>query len=243
MNIREQVQIRYQVHDIVHDKNYGVEYQPIISMRTGEIVAYEALARFYLPDGTKLSPETVFNILHEDIELLCQTELELKQLQIDNAPDDYDLFINIDPHAISPISDIETDPLINLLTGNQRIVVELIENIDIHDAMACTVLHTTLKRRGIRSALDDIGAPHAMTSLQLMMLVDFLKFDRIWLANLDKDKHYRLFESLVGFANNCDKPTILEGIESQDMLNTSRNLSISQGQGFLYKPIFKSVRA
>lgn len=243
MKIAKQVQIRYQVEDIVRDQSYGVEYQPIVCTRSGEIVAFEALARFYLPNGNTIAPDISFKILHENIELLCQAELDLKCLQLEHAPSGYDTFINIDPHAVRSITDIETDPLITLLTDKQNIVVELIENIDIHDANACTVLHGALDKRGIRTALDDIGAPHAMTSLQLMTLVKYLKFDRTWLPNLEKSKHCSLLTALLGFARNCDKITILEGIETDDMLETARHFSIEYVQGFLYRPLFQSFRS
>lgn len=242
MKIREQVQARYQVEDIVMGENYGVEYQPIICTRTGEITAYEALARFYLPNGTSIAPDIAFQILHEEMELLCKAELDLKKLQIDYAPQGYDVFINIDPHAIRVISNIASDPLISLLIGKQHIVVELIENIDIHDAHACTVLHDELGKSGIRTALDDIGSPHALTSLQLMLLVNYLKFDRMWLVNLHKTKHSGLLEALLGFAVNSEKTTVLEGIETKTMLETARSFAVDYVQGFLFKSMFKLVR-
>ena len=242
MKIRQQVQTRYQVEDIVKEQAYGVEYQPIVNVHSGEIVAYEALARFYLPDGTNIPPEVAFGILHDDIELLCKAELDLKNLQIDYAPDDYDIFVNIDPHALCTISEIEAEPLVTLLVDKNHIVVELIENIDIHDARACTLLHSTLTNMGIRTALDDIGSPHAMTSLLLMTLVSYLKFDRMWLSKLDEDKHSNLLSSLLNFAKQSNKTTILEGVETNTMLETAHSFSIDYVQGFLYKTQFISVK-
>jgi len=44
--------------------------------------------------------------------LLCQTELDLKRIQIDYAPAGVDVFININSHAIRFICDIEADAML-----------------------------------------------------------------------------------------------------------------------------------
>ena len=42
-------------------RRFGVEYQPFISTASGEIVCYEALARFFDAQNTPIAPDCVVN--------------------------------------------------------------------------------------------------------------------------------------------------------------------------------------
>lgn len=227
---------------VVQNQRYGVEYQPIVCVHSGEIAAYEGLARFYHDDGTSLPPKIVFNALKDDEKCLRRVERELKSIQIEHSPSGYDLFINLDRHAVGPMIDTENDPLIDLLSRHRNLVVELIENVDIHDARASIALQQVLQARNIPTALDDIGADHSLISFEVLPLVDYLKFDRIWLQRLHRPEYQSLFNSLLDFARQNQKPAILEGIEDEDMLALAKAYSIDYIQGFRYRNLFKEYR-
>lgn len=229
-----------QLASVIENKRYGVEYQPIICIDSGEIVAYEGLARFYLDDGTVLPPKVVFTALKDDLKCLRRVERELKAIQIDYAPAGYDLFINLDRHAIGHIIDSDKDPLINLLATHRNLVVELIENVDIHDARASVALQQVLHARQIPTALDDIGAGHSLISLEVLPLVNFLKFDRVWLERLHRKEYQTLFSVLLDYAIQNHKPTILEGIENHEMVEIARRFPVNYMQGFLYRELFRN---
>jgi EAL domain-containing protein (putative c-di-GMP-specific phosphodiesterase class I) len=230
------------IYELIENQRYGVEYQPIICLQSGDIVAYEALARFYSADNQLIPPLTVFDFLHHDLSLLCKVEYELKKLQINYAPEEYDLFINIDPHAVGQVVSLQDDPLIRLLDDRSNLVVELIENTTIHDAKASLTLHNVLKANGIQTALDDIGADHALLSLEILSLVDYLKFDLSWINKLQEHRYEFLFRSMVEFARQSNKPSILEGIENKEMFNTAKKYGLDRIQGFHYKSLFRSIK-
>lgn len=230
-----------QIHNLIEQQRYGVEYQPIICTRSGEIMAYEALARFFNSEGQSISPLIVFEFLHQNLSLFNQVELDLKNLQIDYAPNHYNLFVNVDPHAIGQTAHMSDSPLLSKLTACSNIVVELIENSDIHEAKASMALHKLLNQQGIATALDDIGADHALLSLEILTSVNYLKFDRNWIKNLQLNNYSKLFQSLMQFARQTEKKTILEGIENSEMLLKAKSYGVDQIQGFLYRPLFRNV--
>ncbi len=231
------------IHDLIEQQRYGVEYQPMISTHNGEIMAYEALARFYTADNQRISPLTVFSFLHHDLPRLQEVELALKKLQIHYAPADYELFINVDPHAICHNSEIGDAPLIRELSGhNSNLIVELIENSDLHDAHASIALHKVLKEKGIHTALDDIGADHALLSLEILSLVNYLKFDLSWFKKLEKHRYAFLFRSMVEFSLQSNKPCILEGIETAEMLDIAKSYRLDRVQGFHYQHLFQNIK-
>jgi EAL domain-containing protein (putative c-di-GMP-specific phosphodiesterase class I) len=228
------------VRDIVSAQRYGVEYQPIVCARSGEITGYEALARFYTDAGETLPPLDVFEAMHHDPGLLRRAECDLKRLQMDHAPAGYELFLNLDPHALAAANG-EAPALLERLIRTPGVVVELIENSDIHDARAALQLHGMLAGHGVRTALDDIGAPHALLSLDLVSLVDFLKFDRSWFGRLEHGHGQLMFRSMLHYAREAGRQTVLEGIEDGGMLDLAREHGINRVQGFLYRPLFRNV--
>lgn len=230
------------IYELIDKQRYGVEYQPMVCTRSNSIMAYEALARFYTHDNQIIPPVIVFDILHDDLDSLRKVEFDLKKVQIDYAPENYELFINIDPHAITQTVDLENDPLVQQLLGSTNLVVELIENSDIHDARAALTLHNVLKANSIHTALDDIGADHALLSLEILSLVNYLKFDLSWVHKLQKHRYAFLFRSMLEFARQTSKPSILEGIENEEMLSAAKEYDLSRVQGFHFRKLFHSVK-
>lgn len=87
-------------------------------------------------------------------------------------------------------------------------------------------------------ALDDIGAPHSLLSVDLMMNVDFLKFDRYWLTFIEQPQSIQLLTTLVECANRTGKQTILEGIEAKAQLAFAKSIGVDFVQGFLFRSKF-----
>lgn len=215
----------------------GVEYQPIVSLAGGEIVAYEALARFSAASGKLLSNPQVFADLHRQPDRLLCTELQLKMIQLQAAPSSVPLFVNLDPHIL------EADPLIveELLAilREGEVVVELIENTCMHDARAAPELQRLLQTRQIEVALDDIGACGTLLSLDCLAGADYLKFDRAWLQRLrDGHEQVELLEGFVRYARTAGKRTVLEGVETPDCLERARQAGVDFVQGYYYQDSF-----
>ena len=68
--------------ELMENKRYGVEYQPIINIINQEIYAFECLARFF-DDGKKsIPPDAVFDSLHKSPLSLFQVEYEQKKFSM-----------------------------------------------------------------------------------------------------------------------------------------------------------------
>ena len=217
--------------------HYSAEYQPIVGLNSQQVFAYEALARFYNVNQAPVSPISVFQALHSNSKLLGRAELQLKWLQIAAAPANTHLFINLDPHALT--EEVRSS-MLELLTPDKRLVVELIENSDLQDSHASMMLLESLHEQGISSALDDIGASESMLSIDLMVAVDYMKFDRRWVALLDEPDYERLFRHLLTFARASGRKTVLEGVETEAQLMRLQDYPLDFVQGFLYRTQFLS---
>lgn len=231
------------VSEIIDQRLFGVEYQPLVDCAGQHTVAYEALARFYDPAGRAVSPLEVFRRLHDSPMLLARVEYQLKQVQLEYRPGGTPLFINLDPDAYHGFGyDGADNPLLQLLADEPALVVELIENTSITDAEASESLSDALRGIGKQLALDDVGAPDSVVSLPILSIVDYIKFDRSWLQRWQDPTSLVLLDSLVSYARRTGKQTVLEGVESEQHLQQARQLGFDLVQGYLYRDRFINAR-
>lgn len=225
--------------DLLEQKPFAVEYQPLVSSQTSNIIGYEALARFHTLNGRALAPDAVFESLHNSPLSLFQLELAMKIIQIELAPKEGLLFLNLDPHAAQAWGELSiNNPLIKALCKRKNTVIELIENTSISDAQLCAQLTQTLKSEGTLLALDDLGAADSMLSFQVLETVDIIKLDRSWTQRLNNQKAVHLLKSIIEYAQNTNKLSVLEGVETEEQARSARNLGVDYLQGYLFKPQF-----
>jgi EAL domain-containing protein (putative c-di-GMP-specific phosphodiesterase class I) len=149
--------------------------------------------------------------------------------------------VNLDPDTYGVTAGEAEDPLLALMGGHRDLVVEIIENSSVSDAHLSQQLAQAFSERGVRLALDDIGAPNSMISRDVMMAVDWFKFDRSWLARAREPRSRAALAHLIGFAHECHCMVILEGIERPDDLALAHSLGVDCVQGYYYRKHFKSV--
>jgi predicted signal transduction protein with EAL and GGDEF domain len=144
---------RQRVQDVLDcPSGLWMVYQPIVSLRDGQVVGYEALSRF--DDGR---PEDWY---HEAAEVGLGTQLELKAVRtvLDDLPSlpgqlTY-VAINCSPATLL------SDELVDLLAcfPRGRVVVELTENVRIDDYERARREVDRLRLLGVRIAVDDVGS-------------------------------------------------------------------------------------
>ncbi|EMJ95455.1 EAL domain-containing protein [Leptospira alstonii] len=219
--------------DILKTEKFHTEYQPILSLETGKIYAYEALARFYI-EGEKTSPEFVFNELHQDADLFFEFEKNLKRFQIKNRPQGKKLFLNLDPHVCKKQS--QAEDWHELLSQEKNIVCEIIENTDstlIEDTRFCL---NALKQANVPIALDDVGGERNLFCFDFLEYSKFIKFDKHWLRLFRTKSSYKnIVWGFLDFARESDILCVLEGVETQEDLLIAAEMRFPLVQGFLFQ--------
>lgn len=213
--------------------NFHTEYQPILSLDTGKIFAYEALARFYI-EGERISPEFAFQELHNWPDLFFEFEKNLKRFQVANKPRGKKLFLNIDPHVCK--DQTQASYWTEFLSNQKNVVCEIIENTDstrIADTRFCL---NAFKEADIRIALDDVGGKQNLFCFDFLEYSNFIKFDKHWLTLFKTKESYKnIAWGLLDFARESNIQCILEGIETQEDLLIAAEMRFPLVQGFLFQ--------
>ena len=203
-------------------------YQPIVDLRSHEVVGLEALARFH---ALPLRPPNEW--FAEAVQLELGVQLELMAIRsamagLPQIPPDAYLSVNCSPRAaMSP-------ELAEVLGGHAtRMVVEITEHEAIEDYALLAATLGDLRDRGLRVAIDDAGAGFASLRHTLLLRPDIVKVDTSLTRNIDGDRGKRaLTSALVSFGDEMGMAIIAEGIETPEELETLVSLGVPFGQGF-----------
>ncbi len=203
-------------------------FQPMVSLATGRVVGYEALARF--PVDSLRTPDVWFAQAHG-----CGLGAELEAAAIEAAmhplgrPLDAMLSINVSPSALS-------SPVVQRrLRGNlEGLVIEVTEHEFVPDDDALSACVADLRERGARIAIDDAGAGHAGLKQLMRVRPDIVKLDRALVSEIHTDPaRMALVESFVRFARDVGATVCAEGIESLQELEVIADLDVQWGQGWV----------
>jgi diguanylate cyclase (GGDEF)-like protein len=213
-------------------------YQPIVSLKDGSVLGYEALTRGP-EDSLFHSPMKLFPFA-EKVGVLYSLEKIAREMAIKGAffsNADEMLFINIsaailqDPH-FAPGTTLELLQERGLKPGN--IVFELTERSSIEDFTAAKRVLDHYRSQGYRIAIDDAGAGYSSLQAIAELNPDFIKIDRSLVTNihLHKNKEY-MVETFVTFADKLNINLIAEGIELKEELQQLTRMGIHYVQGYL----------
>lgn len=222
------------VKDILVQKNLRTEYQPIVSLADDSILAYEALARFYL-DGRSVPPDIVFDICHKDLSLFYELEMSVKEHQFQNRPKEKKLFINFDPHILHYKQ--RTKEIFTLMSKQSDFVIELVENS--HESINIERLIEVFNKLKYQFAVDDFFKENSIISLYLLKECHYLKLDKDILKQIKIDSAFaEVVKGICNYAHKIGKEVILEGIETDDDLYLAKECRVDFVQGFLYRDRF-----
>jgi EAL domain-containing protein (putative c-di-GMP-specific phosphodiesterase class I)/AmiR/NasT family two-component response regulator len=203
-------------------------FQPILDLRTREIVGTEALARFH---SLPLRPPNEW--FAEAVEHELGVQLELMAVRnalraLPSLPVSAYLSVNCSHRAAMSV-----DLAATIGEHAPRIVLEITEHEAIEDYALLARALEELRERGIRLAIDDAGAGFASLRHTLLLRPDIVKVDISITRGIDSDRAKRaLASALISFADEMGMTIVAEGIETAEELETLVALGVPFGQGF-----------
>jgi diguanylate cyclase (GGDEF)-like protein len=202
-------------------------FQPIVSLASGEVVGFEALARF---DGKpELPPSWWFSQAHRfGLGSALEAQAVRAALAPAGRPPGTFLSVNLSPSALAS-ADVR-----DLLPADLRgVVIEITEEERVLDVDGLHRLLDPLRARGARIAVDDAGEGYAGLQQVMSMRADIIKLDRSLVADVHADPaKVALIGSLVHFARSTGASICAEGIETLDELRVLIHLGVACGQGW-----------
>ena len=232
---------RQQFQKLIREELVRYYFQPIISGKTGETIAYEALMRVSLPMIT--NPGQVMELAREEG---CLHEIE--RITMFKSAESYlflereglisgkeKLFVN--SVASQHMTEAESKEYMRRFTSLQsRLVVEITEEEGM-DSSALEIKRNTLGLQG-NFALDDYGSGYSNEKNLIDLSPAYIKVDISIIRDIDKSQDkQQIVSNIVSYAHERNMQIIAEGMETAAELETVLALGVDLLQGyFLARP-------
>jgi EAL domain-containing protein (putative c-di-GMP-specific phosphodiesterase class I) len=225
---RRRHEVLERLESLRHTGGPVIVVQPIVDLRTGAVAGVEALSRF--PADLGGSPLQWFL----DAAAVGQT-VPLEMMALRNAAaviGDLGGFVSVN---LSPTAVMTPGVLTVLATlPLERIVLELTEHEQVDDLTEVAEALAALRTRGLRIAIDDVGAGYASLTRVAYLRPDILKLDITLVRDIDRDTvRQALARAVMTFAEGSHAQVVAEGIETAAELSTLRELGAHFGQGWI----------
>ena len=220
-----------------------VMFQPIFDLKTGRIIANEALARWSDPELGAISPSE-FVPIAEQLNLIEDINCHLMSLAFEAAhswPQDIRLSFNLS--AIQLCSAGAAKSVLAALKRARlpaaRLQIEVTETALLADFERARSNLTELRKAGATIVLDDFGAGFASIGYLRELSFDQIKLDgALVTAAQHSGDGKRLLRAVIGLCEILGVSTVAEHVESKELLKLVMELGCTAAQGFwLERPL------
>ncbi|MDQ7805823.1 EAL domain-containing protein [Amycolatopsis sp. A133] len=251
VGLRERMQRRLRMEqdlrDAVHDGQLWPAYQPVVDLRTGKMVAVEALLRWTHPRHGAISPaefiplaeeSDLINVIGKEMLRATTRELASRRARLGL---DLTLKVNLstrqldDPHLVPAVQDALAST--GLPAG--ALCLEVTESALMRDQEAAAEVLASLRSLGVLLAIDDFGTGYSSLAQLRRLTLDTLKIDRSFITGIAESRDAEaIVTSIIAMAHAVDLTVIAEGVESAEQLELLRALGCDQAQGYhLGRPV------
>ena len=232
-------------------REFSMHYQPLISLKDGELIGFEALLRWHNKNRGFVPPDKFITIA-EDSGLIVpitqwilgETSRQIVEWQkLSPTYDKLIVSVNISGKHLednSLIKDVE-DVLKQSTLRPSSLKLEITESTAMTNAEHTIKVLSRLKKTGVQLSMDDFGTGYSSLSYLHRLPFDTLKIDRSFVYSVgDNGENSEILQTIISLAKNLRMRVIAEGIETEAQLALLQNLGCDYGQGYLMsKPLPK----
>lgn len=208
-----------------------MSFQPIVSLKSGEIIGHEALVRG--PKGTSWEfPQKIFGPTvqaHRGRELEARCRHLAFSAGRRSLPRGQTLFLNVDLHHLDLplVPDGAPKPA-------HQVAIEVSERHEmVRDAAALEALRVW-RSEGHLIVQDDFGVGYASLGGVVAIKPDIIKVDRFLVTGLDRDRDRRAaMGAVVRVAQDLGAEVVAEGVETVAELRALQDCGVHYAQGYL----------
>jgi diguanylate cyclase (GGDEF)-like protein len=228
-------------------KEFLLNYQPIIELKSGEVIGLEALIRWNSPDQGIVTPDQFINSMDSTglqssveywvMETACDQLAQLNQV----LERDYFVSINLSERQIRQPQLMES--VANILRTNnlpsKNLWLEVTEQSNITNMEKAITIFQTFQSMGIRMCLDDFGTGYSTLSYLYTFPMDVMKIDKSFIHRvMEHDESAKVVRTIIGLAHNLNLKVVAEGVETEDQFDFLRSADCDYVQGYYFsKPL------
>jgi diguanylate cyclase (GGDEF)-like protein len=215
-----------------------IDYQPIIDVKSEQVVSMEALCRWTHPERGPIPP-SVFIPLAEECGLIRSLGTAILSEACRDAMNwnqDISVSVNMSPVQLKDLTLVDVVKSVLSETGlsPSRLEIEITESALLKADRQTKEHLKALTEMGIRIVLDDFGTGFSSLSTLRHFRFHGLKIDAEFVRNIEADaKAEAILRLVAAMAEELGVSLTVEGIETEGQLKMVQSFGIAKAQGYL----------
>jgi diguanylate cyclase (GGDEF)-like protein/PAS domain S-box-containing protein len=237
--LQERRSMEVELAGALERRELQVFYQPLVTLSTGEIAAFEALARWPHPERGDVPP-SMFIPIAEETNLICRLgAFVLDRACIDAAawPDSVKIAVNLSPRQFRDGGLLATVQAALQKSGLAagRLELEITEAMLLERTdLVQSTLHA-LRALGVRISMDDFGTGYSSLSYLRSFPFDKIKIDRSFVQEMATSADAAaIVRAIVTLGASLGIQVTAEGIETAEAAELLAEQGCTEGQGFFF---------
>lgn len=241
VNAFERMELRGHMAQALEGGELCIHYQPLVSLRDGDVLGFEALLRWDHPERGVVSPASFIPIAEESglivpigSWVLHQAIHQLARWRAASGRD-LTMSVNLSPRQLEEdgMVDEVSNALLDAGVHPSCVTLELTESVGLEEEGRERFIQ--LRQLGVSVAADDFGTGFASYAALQHLPFTTVKIDRSLIDGLDgpHDKALAQVRSIIEMAHATDLLVVAEGIERESQRATLAGLGCDIGQGYL----------
>lgn len=224
-------------------EGFEVYFQPVVKdSDDSRPHGAEALLRYTMPSGERLSPAEFVPLLEESGLIIPVGKWVLQEamnfcLRVQKVIPEFAVSVNVS--YVQVIKSPFVVEFFRLLNEHEMspasIMIELTESGELDDSLQIQKVWNNLREIGVNIALDDFGTGYSNFMNISAMTPNVVKLDRgFTLKALKNEFERKLMASVIQLVHGLGLKICVEGVETEEELNYIRALGPDYIQGFYY---------
>jgi len=217
-------------------------YQPKVSLRTSEVLGFEALVRWQHPEQGLLSPERFLPFAEHTGLVKPLTRFVMREAVRACAKwQQLGLSLGVAVNLSGrDLLDLHLPDEVRLLLNEtgihpSQLELEITENTILSDPVRTRTILNRLKELGVRLAIDDFGSGYSSLGYLKRLPLDVLKIDKSFVMTMLADEDSAaIVRSTIDLAHNLGLDVVAEGVASEQVSAILAALQCDAAQGFYY---------
>lgn len=243
--MKEEVLLKHELSNklyrAIDNNELFLQYQPMVSAKTGDILCVEALVRWRQPEHGLISPGFFIPLAEQNgligpigewvLRTACR---QAKTWQEMGLPP---VHISVNVSVLQLLNPRFVRMLRRILDetglGAEYLDLEITESVAVKEFDKILDVLKELRELGVEISIDDFGTEYSSLSRLNHMPVNRIKIDRSFISNLFRsEKEQTLVKGMIHLSQTLGLKVVAEGVEDENQLRFLREHGCDEIQGY-----------